>query len=96
VSEYGIWTAAERSRGGTDIRSLRMGLIGVCLGRGGLGVWGGMEGFSWGIGRGSGGRCDPRKEIDGGGRRGRGIWVSRSVALLRESGWTLYSSLGFY
>jgi hypothetical protein len=43
---------------GRDIVSLLMGLSGVYLGRGGLVVLGGMEGFLWGIGPGSGGSCD--------------------------------------
>jgi hypothetical protein len=42
---------------GRVIRSLLMVLIGVCLGRDGLGVLGGIQGCLLEIGRGSGGRC---------------------------------------
>jgi hypothetical protein len=47
---------------GRDIQSLHMGLSGVCLGRGGLGVVGGMDEFLWGIGLGSGGSCKEERE----------------------------------
>jgi len=41
-----------------DILSLHMGLIGVCLGRDGLAVWGGMGEFLLETGRGSGGKSE--------------------------------------
>ena len=43
---------------GMDIQSLRWGWSGVCLGRAGLGVWGGMGRFLLGNGPESGGRFD--------------------------------------
>ena len=41
-----------------DIQSLHMELIGVCLGRDGLAVWGGMGEFLLEIGQGSGGKSE--------------------------------------